>query len=559
MTRKAAIYARVSTDDQADKGYSLPSQLESCQQYMGQLGYSIVAEFREDSSGAVSVADRPQGKRLTEMIKHRDVDAVVVHQVDRLSRDIVDLLTTVRNWLRVGVDVYALDVGKIESELDIVLVIKGWQGSDERKKIRERSMRGKRAKARTGRVIGARAPYGYDHTRDENGKIVNFEPIEEEAKIVKLIYEWYVYGDETSQRLSAARIAKRLAEMRIPTPGETNPGYHRTRGTGMWHAYTVLSIIERETYAGVWRFGVRIGSTRNVRPKDDWIEIEVPPLVNRETWEAAQELRGQNKQFSRRNKKHSYLLSGLIRCVCGSAMSGEFFSNHQYYTCSWRNNHHAHLEERTCWARSVRADAIDEDIWESISSLFGDLKKLENQLRAAQQDELAALDPKMEELNAVEAMIIQAEAEALEIGQALKRATGLVAKSLEQNMSEVNQRYDALCQRRDTLQAELNVTHLTDSAIEELVDFAQDVFVGLENADFQTKRRNLEMLKVHVEIDKGRFTLESLAGEISGEIRKLPKANRWGGSGGGGVTNSHSPIQVLLSPRFHGRRFQLRG
>lgn len=44
---------------------------------------------------------------------------------------------TVRNWLRVGVEVYALDVGKIESELDIVLVIKGWQGSDERKKIRE--------------------------------------------------------------------------------------------------------------------------------------------------------------------------------------------------------------------------------------------------------------------------------------------------------------------------------------------------------------------------------------------------------------------------------------
>lgn len=394
MTKKAAIYARVSADDQADKGYSLPSQLDSCRQFINQLGYSIVAEFQEDNSGAVPVAERLQGKRLAEMVKSRQVDAVIVQHVDRLSRDIVDLLATVRNWLRAGVEVYALDVGKIESELDIVLVIKGWQGSDERKKIRERSMRGKRAKARTGRVIGGRAPYGYDHIRDENGGILNFTPLEEEAKIVQLIYEWYVYGDESGQRLAAGRIAKRLSEMRIPTPGETNPGYHRTRGKGMWHAYTVLSIIERETYAGVWRFGVRIGPTRNQRPKDEWIEIEVPALIDRDTWEMAQEFKGQNKVFSRRNKKYNYLLSGLIRCVCGRAMSGEFFSDHQYYTCSWRNNHHVHLEERTCKARSVRADAIDADVWESIRAIFGNLENLQEHLQIAQQEELAALDPK---------------------------------------------------------------------------------------------------------------------------------------------------------------------
>jgi site-specific DNA recombinase len=540
MTKKAAIYARVSTDDQADKGYSLPSQLDGCRQYIDQLGYSIVAEFKEDNSGAIPVTDRPQGKRLAEMVKFREVDAVVVHQVDRLSRDIVDLLATVRNWLRAGVEVYALDVGKIESELDIVLVIKGWQGSDERKKIRERSMRGKRAKARTGRVVGTRAPYGYDHIRDENGKVVNFTPLEEEAKIVQLIYQWYVYGDESGQRLSAGGVAKRLSEMRIPTPGETNSGYHRSRGSGMWHAYTVLSVIERETYAGIWRFGVRIGPTRNERPKEEWIEVEVPPLVDRETWEAAQELRGQNKLYSRRNKQHDYLLSGLIRCVCGRAMSGEFFSDHQYYTCTWRNNHHSHLEERTCWARSVRADAIEADVWDSIIDLFSNLEKLEKQLRIAQQEELAAFDPKLEELSAVEAMIVQTEADALEIGQALKRATGLVAKSLEQNMKEVNQRYDALCKRQQALQAELSVTQLTDDAIQGLIEFAQDVFVGKENADFQTKRRNLEMLNVQVEIDNGTFKVDSLAGPISGEIRKLERTPKGGGSSnGGGVTNLH--------------------
>jgi len=552
MTKKVAIYARVSTDDQADKGYSLPSQLDGCRQFVDQLGYSVVAEFREDHSGATPVAERPQGKRLVEMIKIREVDVVVVHQVDRLSRDIVDLLATVRNWLRVGIEIYALDVGEIDSELDIVLVIKGWQGSDERKKIRERSMRGKRAKARTGRVIGSRAPYGYDHVRDENGKIVNFEPLEEEAQIVRLIFQWYVIGDENGQRSSGARIAKRLSEMQVPTPGETNAGYHRKRKPGMWHAYTVLSIVGQETYAGIWRYGVRIGPTRFKRPEEEWIEIKVPALVDRQIWEEAQEIRKQNKLFSRRNKKHDYLLSGLIRCACGRAMSGEFFSNHQYYTCSWRNNHHTHLEARTCKARSVRADAIDVDVWEATESLFGDLEKFENQLRIAQQQELAALDPKMEELRAVEAMIAQAEADAIEIGQALRQATGLVAKSLKQNMDDVNLRYDALCERRKVLQSEVSETKLTDSAIEGLVQFAQDVFVGIKQADFQTKRRNLEALQVRVVVDNGKFRIVSLAGKISGEIRKIPIVRK---PGAAGVTNSRLSGRSLHEP--HSRVMQL--
>ncbi|MBI5353958.1 MAG: recombinase family protein [Chloroflexi bacterium] len=552
MTKKVAIYARVSTDDQADKGYSLPSQLDGCRQYIVQFGYSVVAEFREDNSGAIPVTERPQGKRLTEMIKLREVDAVVVHQVDRLSRDIVDLLTTVRNWLRVGIEIYALDVGKIESELDIVLVIKGWQGSDERKKIRERTMRGKRAKALAGRVVGPRAPFGYDHVRDENGKSSNFEPLEEEAQIVHLIFQWYILGDETGQRLSAGKIAARLSEMQIPTPGETNIGYHRKRKAGMWHPNAILDIISSETYAGIWRFGVRIGSTRIRRPKEEWVEIEVPALIERKDWEKAQELRILNKQLSKRNAKHDYLLSGLVRCVCGSAMSGEFFSNHQYYTCTWRNNHHSRLEERTCKARSVRADAIEPDVWESIVSLFANLETLEEHLRIAQQEELAALDPKAEELSAVEAMIIQTELDAHEIGQGLRRASGLVAKSLEQNMNEVNLRYDALCQRREILKSELSIVRLTDGAIQELVEFAQDVFVGIENADFQTKRRNIELLKVKVEINQRSFRIDCLAGQITGEIRKLPIAPR-----SGIVTGLHSQESIPLECRFHAGILQL--
>jgi len=160
--KRAVLYARVSTDDQADKGYSLPSQLEMCRKYAERLGYPVVAELTEDISGIMPISERPEGKKLTAMLKARQADAVTVYQVDRLSRDIVDLLAMVRVWLRAGVEVHTCDIGKVESELDIVLVIKGWQGGDERKKIVERTSRGRYAKAKAGKVVGnGWSPYGY--------------------------------------------------------------------------------------------------------------------------------------------------------------------------------------------------------------------------------------------------------------------------------------------------------------------------------------------------------------------------------------------------------------
>src|SRR5687768_2151508 len=136
MNKRAAIYVRVSSDDQAERGYSLPSQIEACQKFAWQKGFDIAAVYQDDVSGAKPIASRPEGGELQNAIDARQINTVIIYQVDRLSRDIVDLLATVRDWLRAGIEIYALDVGQVTSELDIVLVIKGWQGGDERQKIR---------------------------------------------------------------------------------------------------------------------------------------------------------------------------------------------------------------------------------------------------------------------------------------------------------------------------------------------------------------------------------------------------------------------------------------
>jgi site-specific DNA recombinase len=519
MIKKVAIYSRVSTDDQAEKGYSLPSQIDACRLFAEKLGYTVAFEFTEDFSGATPIAERPQGGRLVDLIKQREIDAVIVYQVDRLSRDIVNLLATVQTWLRAGVEIYSLDVGKIESELDIVLVIKGWQGSDERQKIKERSMRGKRAKAKAGKVIGTRVPYGYKHVRDNHGKIETLEPVEEIAEVIRLIYQWYVYGDETGKKLSTSMITRRLSEMSIPTPGEVNKGYNRKRASGIWTRDTVTSILSHEVYAGIWHYGVTVAHTNKPRPRDEWIPVNVPQIVDRETWELAQVQKARNIELSKRNAKKEYLLSGYIRCGCGWSMSGRVHHGKwRYYVCTCRSNRYARLEKDVCNARSIRADAIEFAVWDSIIQLFRDGIELERLLRVAQQEEQKALDPKQDEYDAIMKMIADTEMEAVEVGQALRRTSGIVAKTLEKNMDDVNRRYDALCNRRDVLIEELRGARLTDNAIQDAIQFAEDIRMGIENADYETKRRNLEFLGVKVIIDCRRFTVSSLLGEWAGDI-----------------------------------------
>lgn len=531
MTKKAVLYARVSTDDQADKGYSLPSQLEMCRKYAERLGYDIVAELREDYSGATAIADRPTGKQLAAMVRTRMTDAVIVYQVDRLSRDIVDLLATVRIWIQAGIEVHTCDIGKIESELDIVLVIKGWQGSDERKKIRERTMRGKRAKAEAGKLIACRPPYGYTYLRDQNNKVITLVIDEATAQVVRLIYQWYVYGDENGKALPGWAIAKRLSEMHVPTPGELRTNrrlYKRKRPSGVWNMYTIIAILSEEAYAGTWHFNETSRATRKVRASEEHILINVPAIIDPGTWKKAQDQKTHNKAMSNRNGKRDYLLRGLITCGCERAMCGQFGRRRGHYICT---SYHLHPTERKPHICHVRQEAIEGDLWREIEELFTDLDRLWNDLKKAQADELAQQAPKQAELEAVEVNIQQTESKAAGLVRTMAILAqtdpdGVVAKSMQVEIEQTNALHRAQLKRRGELQAELGTQRLTDSAIAEIMQYARDVRAGIANADFATKRRMLESLYVKVTAKEGRYLIKCVLGKAEGTITKIDKRRK---------------------------------
>jgi site-specific DNA recombinase len=249
---KAAIYARVSTEDQAgDDRFSLSSQLDECRQYADEKGYEVVAEFVDEFTG--TLPNRPELDRLRQLFGSTDV--VLVHNPDRLSRDAVDLLMLEREFREAGSPIEFLHVSYDTNTSigQLMLFLEGVNAQEYRRTMLEQTARGKRQKAKEGQILFAGfEPYGYRRGTDQHGKAIA-EIVTEEAEIVRLIFHWYVNGDENGSSMGDTLIAMRLTEMQVPCKRQ-DMGSNRRKNANVWESKTIASILKNELYIGVWHY-----------------------------------------------------------------------------------------------------------------------------------------------------------------------------------------------------------------------------------------------------------------------------------------------------------------
>ncbi len=492
--KRLILYRRVSTDDQADKGYSLPDQLRDCRQYAESHGITAIegdaeSAFAEDFTGAAQMDHRPVGRRVDAMLRRGSADGIIFHRIDRISRDLVDGLVLIRDYTRSGFDIHVCDYGQIKDETDIKLLIELWGADKERKRILDRTTRGKREKARSGKIVGSGfIPYGYGKTGEKKDAALTTN--ESEAEIVRLIFTWYLRGDGDNKPMSGYAIARRLSEMGIPAPGVTRV-HQRKRMATAWNLGTVLNILQNEVYTGVWHYGE--------------IGVPVPSIVSRKLWEEAQTRREFNARLSHHNKAtRQYLLSGMIRCSCGRAMSGNSMQGAtgelRYYRCPERTYRHVGLEIVNCGRSPVNAGAVESVAWEYVLDVITEPMRFEDALRKAQAAELDAVQPKRDRLQIVQDMIAEAEREASKLAQALVKASGVVGDALQRQIDDVNGRHAKLMRERDRLQAEIEAGALTDAQIEQAMHYRRDVIEGLKHATFEDKREMFKLLQIEVTI-----------------------------------------------------------
>ena len=305
---KIAAYCRVSTEKEAQID-SLEKQIEFFNEFTKKNGYELYKLYADEGISGKQIKHRKQFQQMMIDAKSKKFDKVVVKDVSRFARNTVDLLQSVRELKSYGVQVDFLNNGEVmEGGSEFILTILGAMAQQESANMSKRVKFGKDITAKKGRVPNL--VFGYDKIPDERYTLkIN----EEEAKIVKEIFESYVY-----KGIGTTKIAWNLNDRGI-----------RTKKTkSKWVQTSIVRMLKNPIYTGrvtnkkseVTDF---ITGTRKELPEEEWIVVERPEMriISDELFNRAQELLEQrSNEFKLNNKreKTEYVFSTLIYCKhCG--------------------------------------------------------------------------------------------------------------------------------------------------------------------------------------------------------------------------------------------------
>lgn len=509
MIKRAVLYARVSSEDQG-KGYSLPTQIEACRRYADEQGYSIVEEYRDDCSG--TLLSRPGLDAIRELAREGCIDMVVTYEIDRLSRRVVHQLLIEEELKKRKVAVeYVQARYEDNPEGQLQKVIRSTLAEYERAKIQERMQRGKMGRAKAGNVsLGDQAPYGYRYVSEPHKGWLEIN--EEEAEVVRLIYRLYLDGDGDGRRMGTPAIAQRLSVMGIPTRRDTSPSLAKRQKArklpGKWSQPSVHHVLASETYCGVWYYNrsKQNGTSEERRPRDEWIAVEVPAIVNRETWLAARERAAENTRHKRHTEKE-FLLEGRLFCDrCGmsfNTLSPGRYPNLHYYRCGGREKLTSpDWGERICkW--SYRREVLDGIVWAYIAELLKNpdlLLEGIKQLSAHQAEQVTALQ---ERLVTIDEMIAALDKQRAKLLDLYLSGDALTKDLLTERQREMTQRRAEFEKERRDVEAQLNAVSTSEQEMEEVRFACRAAAEGLDNITFARKKATLELFDVKVTLLRG--------------------------------------------------------
>jgi site-specific DNA recombinase len=380
----AAIYARVSSARQKQDD-TIASQTAALRAHAATSRLEVPEQWvfeDEGHSGATLV--RPALERLRDLVAGVGVDVVLVYSPDRLARKFAYQALLIEEFTRCGTRVEFVNGPRGDRPEDALLVqFQGMFAEYEKAQIMERYRRGKTHRARTGSVnVLSGAPFGYRYVRKSEHVGAGYEIIEYEAALVAELFRRYADDGAT-----IAELTRWLTDQGVPT---------RT-GKTRWDRSVIWGMLRNPAYAGQAVFGKTMtvneapGLNRRARlegrstpravkvvdrPRDEQISIAVPAIVTTETFERVAVRLVDNKRFAARNTKIPSLLQGLTACAgCGYAYyrTSTRTTNKKifYYRCLGSDDYR-YEGGRVCANKPVRADHLDQVVWDHIGALLAD-------------------------------------------------------------------------------------------------------------------------------------------------------------------------------------------
>lgn len=481
---RAAIYARVSTDEQAKHGTSLASQVDRCVAYATGHGWDVVADGEREAfidegvSGAK--ASRPALDRLMAVCRAGAVDTVVVTKVDRFARSTRNLLNAVEELVGLDVAFVALDdpidlttaFGKAAFEM------RGVFASLERSLITERMLGGLRATATQGNWPGGPPPYGLKLApKDEGQRRRSLELHPTEAHTVVTAASMII-----DQGMSTWETAAALNALGLPP-----------RKARRWDHVNLRRVLSQTHYSGtaVWsKQSARWG--RSGPP----IEIEVPAVLTEERHRELLLAIGATSSGPK-TAAQVYALSGRLIGVCGSPFHGVYRKDRdcRQYRC---RNARPEAEHR-CDDHRLNADRVEALVWGEVTDLLSQPERLiamaEEYLgvRGAEveveRDQLGVIDRKIADLES---------AVATAAVQCLK--AGLDAVAITQATDQLNDELVALrAHRKQLAEWQADTAGRSDRMrrLWELADVAHDRLRSMTRTE---RKAVIDLLDINVTI-----------------------------------------------------------
>lgn len=455
--KRAFLYVRVSTQEQAREGYSIDEQIDRLKNYAKAMKWSIVDTY-VDAGFSGAKTDRPALQDLLKDIRSGKGDIVCVYKLDRLSRSQKDTLSLIEdNFLANNVDFVSMTENFDTSTpfgramIGILSVF----AQLEREQIKERMKMGKAGRAKEGKFHGGHCPIGYDYI--DGNLVIN----EYEAMQIREAHELFQKG-------TSFREIERIF---------ASKGYSEKYGA--WTTHRIRVTLLNDLYVGMIKSG---GET---------FKGEHEPIIDLETYEATKRIYEERGNKNIRNQSWCAYLSGILYCGrCGARYGLYKAGKNRYYGCySRRKRDKTMVRDANCKNKIWRADDLDELILNEIKKLADDPACIhemrQNSASLETQNKILILQKEIDKIDSQKSRFLD-----------LYGLGEFTADELTEKVKPLNDRKQALAD--EIIQASRDDSAITEDEAVKIVESFEDI---LERGDFNEIRLLIYSLIDKIEID----------------------------------------------------------
>lgn len=322
-------YCRYSSENQRD-GYSIEAQKKAIGDYCNRMNYTLLRFYVDEAKTGMN-DNREEFQAMIADSSTKEFDAVIVHKLDRFSRDRYNSVFYRKKLKDNGVKLLSVLENIDDDNPEDLILLSVLEGMADyySKNLSREVKKGMNEAARKGLSTGAKPPFGYKINKETK----KLEIIPERAEVIKIMFDMYAKG------YNLIDIETKLRELDF-----------RTLTGNLWDKKQISKALKRETYTGVkiynqYHNGMKARSTRSSLIR---VENAFPAIISKDLWNAVQSrfINDKRRVIPKRNIT-DYLFTGILYCKkCGKHLTGcSSFKNykgeriyHHYYVCAGKKD-----------------------------------------------------------------------------------------------------------------------------------------------------------------------------------------------------------------------------